>query len=128
MHLGAQAHLRDDLRGAFQRFPSLRLGAIDVSAHWVGSVAENMGNVRMSGILWEPIDAYDDRFPRLQDVLVYGSDYPHYEGGRDPNAVRRKSRALRARDDREVLHSNASSLINHHRHENSPRSFLRGLF
>ncbi|MDT5367257.1 MAG: hypothetical protein QOC62_1688, partial [Mycobacterium sp.] len=27
-----------------------------------------------------------DRFPWLQNVLVYGSDYPHYEGGQDPSA------------------------------------------
>ena len=67
--------------------------------HWVGPMAENMRNVgsqfrrltsqltltpeeylqrnvRVSGFLWEPIDAYFDRFPWLQNVLVYGSDYP----------------------------------------------------
>ena len=85
------------------------MGAIEVSAHWVGPMGENMRNVgsqfrrltghltltpeeyiqrnvRVSGFLWEPIDAYFDRFPWLQNVLVYGSDYPHYEGGRDPSA------------------------------------------
>jgi hypothetical protein len=31
------------------------------------------------------LDVYLDRFRWLQDVLVYGSDYPHYEGGQDPS-------------------------------------------
>ena len=110
MHLGAQAFISAMIfGGAFERFPTLAVGAIEVSAHWVGPMAENMRNVgsqfrrltshlsltpeeyiqrnvRVSGFLWEPIDAYFDRFPWLQDVLVYGSDYPHYEGGKDPSA------------------------------------------
>ena len=110
MHLGAQAMISAMIfGGVFERFPTLRMGAIEVSAHWVGPMGENMRNVgsqfrrltghltltpeeyiqrnvRVSGFLWEPIDAYFDRFPWLQNVLVYGSDYPHYEGGRDPSA------------------------------------------
>jgi predicted TIM-barrel fold metal-dependent hydrolase len=110
MHLGAQTFVSVMIfGGVFERFPALRLGAIEVGAHWVGPMAENMRhvgsqfrrltghltltpeeyiqrNVRVSGFLWEPIDAYLDRFPWLQNVLVYGSDYPHYEGGQDPSA------------------------------------------
>ena len=110
MHLGAQTFISAMIfGGAFERFPTLRMGAIEVSAHWVGPMAENMRNVgsqfrrltshltltpeeylqrnvRVSGFLWEPIDTYLDRYPWLQNVLVYGSDYPHYEGGRDPSA------------------------------------------
>jgi predicted TIM-barrel fold metal-dependent hydrolase len=110
MHLGAQATLSAMIYGGvFERFPTLRLGCIEVSAHWVGPMAENLRNVglqfrrltrgltltpeeyiqrnvRVSGFVWEPIDAYFDRFPWLQNVLVYGSDYPHYEGGQDPSA------------------------------------------
>jgi len=110
MHLGAQTTLSAMIYGGvFERFPTLRLGCIEVSAHWVGPMAENLRNVglqfrrltghltltpeeyiqrnvRVSGFVWEPIDAYFDRFPWLQDVLVYGSDYPHYEGGQDPSA------------------------------------------
>jgi predicted TIM-barrel fold metal-dependent hydrolase len=110
MHLGAQITLSAMIfGGVFERFPTLRLGCIEVSAHWVGPMAENLRNVglqfrrltghltltpeeyiernvRVSGFVWEPIDAYFDRFPWLQNVLVYGSDYPHYEGGQDPSA------------------------------------------
>ena len=110
MHLGAQTFVSAMIfGGVFERFPTLRLGCIEVSAHWVGPMAENLRNVgsqfrrltghltltpeeyiqrnvRVSGFLWEPIDAYFDRFPWLQNVLVYGSDYPHYEGGQDPSA------------------------------------------
>lgn len=92
--------------GVFERFPTLRLGCIEVSAYWVGPTAENMANVgrqfrrltshlsltpaeyfarniRVSPFWWEPVDQYIDRFG-LEDVYVYGSDYPHFEGGRDP--------------------------------------------
>jgi len=110
MHLGAQTTLSAMIfGGVFERFPTLRLGCIEVSAYWVGPMAENLRNVgsqfrrltrgltltpeeyiqrnvRVSGFVWEPIDAYFDRFPWLQNVLVYGSDYPHYEGGQDPSA------------------------------------------
>lgn len=110
MHLGAQTMISAMIfGGVFERFPTLRMGAIEVGASWVGPMAENMRNVgsqfrrltshltltpqeyiqrnvRVSGFLWEPLDTYLDRFPWLQDVLVYGSDYPHYEGGRDPSA------------------------------------------
>jgi len=99
------------LGGVFERFPDLRVGAIEACAHWVGSlmermdlIAENMSssfyksltvrpseyvarNVRVSPFHFEPVDRYIERVPELADVLCYGSDYPHIEGGRDSKAT-----------------------------------------
>ena len=88
--------------GVFDRFPTLRVGVLECSAYWVGPMAENMynvgqrfpskleltpaeylqRNVRVAPYWWEPVDKYIERFG-LEDVYVFGSDYPHYEGGKD---------------------------------------------
>jgi predicted TIM-barrel fold metal-dependent hydrolase len=99
------------LGGVFERFPDLKVGAIETCAHWVGPlmekmdlVAENMSatyfktlsvrpseyvrrNVRVSPFHFEPVNKYITRYPELADVLCYGSDYPHIEGGRDSRRV-----------------------------------------
>ncbi|MEW6476619.1 MAG: amidohydrolase family protein [Actinomycetota bacterium] len=108
MHMGTMNQVSlMILGGVLDRFPQLRVGCIEVSAHWVGPMIENLTNVgsqfrrlmsrleltpqeyvernvRVSGFFWEPMDVYLDRFPWLENILVYGSDYGHYEGGRDP--------------------------------------------
>jgi predicted TIM-barrel fold metal-dependent hydrolase len=90
--------------GVFERHPTLRVGCIEVTAHWVGPMAENIEmfldrfpkrmagrlslspreylerNVRVSAMFWEPVDKYIDRFG-LETVYCYGSDYPHVESG-----------------------------------------------
>jgi predicted TIM-barrel fold metal-dependent hydrolase len=110
IHLGCQNFLSTMIfGGVFDRFPNLRVGCIEVSAHWVGSWVENLAsiadqfrsltsklslspseylqrNVRVTPYWWEPIDRYIDRFG-LEDVYVYGSDYPHFEGGIDPAGI-----------------------------------------
>lgn len=107
-HLAVQNYLSTMILGAvFDRHPTLRVGAIESTAHWVGPMAENlemwMGqvrtgagielelrpreyferNIRVSGFWWEPIDSYIDRFG-MEDVYCYASDFPHYEGGTSP--------------------------------------------
>lgn len=95
--------------GTFERHPNLRVGCIETGANWIGPLVENMEqvgsqyqrwakqlslspreyvkrNVRVTGFHWEPIDQYIERYG-LEDVYAYGSDYPHYEGGRDPAAI-----------------------------------------
>lgn len=107
-HLGVQAQVSLMIfGGVLDRFPTLRVGCIEVSAHWAGPTIENMTNVgsqfrrlmsrleltpqeymernvRVSGFFWEPMGEYVDRHPWLENVLIYGSDYTHYEGGKDP--------------------------------------------
>jgi predicted TIM-barrel fold metal-dependent hydrolase len=95
--------------GVFERFPALRVGCIETGAYWLGPMAENLDivgqqfkslmrkyslkpsefiqrNVRVSPFFWEPIDTYIDRYG-FEDVYVFGSDYPHYEGGKNPMAI-----------------------------------------
>ena len=47
--------------------------------------------VRCSPFAFEPVDQYIERFSFLQDVYCFSSDYPPYEGGKDPiGAVAKK--------------------------------------
>jgi len=107
-HLAVQNYLSTMIIGAvFDRHPTLRVGAIESTAHWVGPMAENIEmwmrqvrpgagieleltpgeyferNIRVSGFWWEPIDRYIDRYG-MDSVYCYASDFPHYEGGTSP--------------------------------------------
>jgi hypothetical protein len=44
-------------------------------------------NVRVSPFNFEPVDQWIERFPYLQDVYCFSTDYPHYEGGKEPIKV-----------------------------------------
>jgi predicted TIM-barrel fold metal-dependent hydrolase len=104
-HFGVQNYLTAMIvGGVFERFPDLRVGCIEVTAHWVGPMAENIAmwldrfpkrmagklsltpagylerNVRVSALYWEPVDRYIDRFG-MESIYCYGSDYPHVESG-----------------------------------------------
>jgi predicted TIM-barrel fold metal-dependent hydrolase len=95
------------LGGVFERHPTLRFGAIEMAAHWVGPLAEKLDmwvkqfskglvnktltmrpseylarNVRATPFFFEPIDYYIERYPQVASSFAYGSDYPHNEGGR----------------------------------------------
>ena len=95
------------LGGVFERHPNLRFGVVECGANWVGplmetldmwsrvfpAVAKNCGltmkpsdyirrNVRVSPFFFEDIDRHLERYPSAVDVLCYGSDYPHTEGGK----------------------------------------------
>jgi predicted TIM-barrel fold metal-dependent hydrolase len=95
------------LGGVFERFPRLRLGLLEVGAHWVGSAARRMDmyikvfpgaaaakfplkpseyiarNIRVSPFNFEPVDRYFRDDPDLADVFCYSTDYPHTEGTKD---------------------------------------------
>jgi predicted TIM-barrel fold metal-dependent hydrolase len=102
--------------GVFERHPDLHVGCIEMSGGWIGPMAENMDviadlfptrlgkvlstkpseyiqrNVRVSAYFWEPVDKYIERY-ELDNVFVFASDYPHWEGGKDP--VNREAEKLR---------------------------------
>jgi predicted TIM-barrel fold metal-dependent hydrolase len=90
--------------GVFERHPRLRLGIIECGAQWLGPLVERMemvwdyfplskgsmarrptdyivDNVRVTPMFMEPVDLYLQRYPQLEDVYCYSSDYPHIEGG-----------------------------------------------
>lgn len=113
MHLAAQNFTATLVTGGvFDRHPGLRFGAIELGAHWVGPLAEQLDlwadhsqsfsaagikvaelelrpsdyfrrNIRVTPYIFEPVDVYLDRHG-LSEVYCYSSDYPHVEGGRDP--------------------------------------------
>ncbi|MGV9861055.1 amidohydrolase family protein [Rhodococcus koreensis] len=114
IHMFATVHMAIDnylstmvLGGVFERFPRLRVGLLEVGAHWVGNAARRMDmyldvfpgasaakfslkpsefiarNVRVSPFNFEPVDRYIQDDPNLADVFCYSTDYPHVEGTKD---------------------------------------------
>jgi predicted TIM-barrel fold metal-dependent hydrolase len=96
------------LGGVFERHPTLRFGVIELSATWVGPLAERLDlwakemfsprfskvlsmrpseylarNVRVTPFYFEPVAQYFERYPHLTDVYCYSTDYPHFEGGKE---------------------------------------------
>jgi predicted TIM-barrel fold metal-dependent hydrolase len=94
--------------GVFERHPALRLGIFKVGASWIGPLAERMDrgmppfivpdhlpmkpseylarNVRVSPFadasdVFEPVEVWLERYPMIQDVFCYSSDFPLNEGG-----------------------------------------------
>jgi predicted TIM-barrel fold metal-dependent hydrolase len=107
-HYGSENFLQSIiLGGVFERHPQLRFGTIENGACWVGPLAERLDlwsnafakraaktmsmkpseylarNVRVTPFHFEHIDMYFQRWPELQDVYCYSTDYPHVEGGKD---------------------------------------------
>ena len=95
------------LGGVFERHPRLRFGAIELGAHWLGPLADNLDmwattifagrikatlsrkpseylarNVRVTPHnIVEPVAQFFSRYPQLADCYCYSTDYPHIEGG-----------------------------------------------
>ena len=95
------------LGGVFERHPQLRFGAIELGAHWLGPLADNLDmwvtkvfarrtretlplkpsdyfarNVRVTPHnIVEPVDLFFTRYPQLANCYCYSTDYPHLEGG-----------------------------------------------
>jgi predicted TIM-barrel fold metal-dependent hydrolase len=111
LHLAVQNYLQTMvLGGVFDRHPNLFFGVQEFGAGWVGPFAENMDryyshtpfptdigerklkmkpsdyvrrNVRVSPFDFEPVGMYIDRYG-FEDVFCFASDFPHYEGGKQP--------------------------------------------
>jgi predicted TIM-barrel fold metal-dependent hydrolase len=108
MHFSAENWLcAMTVAGVFERHPGLRFGAIELSAGWIGPLADRLDcwveqfasrladtlslrpseylarNVRVTPFFFEPVDQYLERYPDLSSVYCFSTDYPHLEGGRD---------------------------------------------
>lgn len=106
IHLAAEVFLSAlVLGGVLERHPGLRVGVIELGAAWVpgwlarldnaGATARRYGfdppprppsrfvrrQMRFTALYGEPIGTYADG---LDDVFVFGTDFPHTEGGRNP--------------------------------------------
>jgi len=108
IHLAAEHFLTVMvLGGVFERHPTLRFGAIELGAHWLGPLAENLDmwattifagrigkviprqpsaylarNVRVTPhCIVEPVDMFLTRYPQVATCYCYCTDYPHLEGG-----------------------------------------------
>ena len=107
-HLPSQNYLTTLVfGGVFERHPALHFGVAEVGSHWVGPMMASMdllhrsfrrneanpltrqpsdyvrSNIRVSVLYYEPVDDWIEQFEGLEDVLCFGTDYPHVEGGND---------------------------------------------
>lgn len=107
--LAVQNYVSNLVLGAvFERFPDLRCGIMEYCGYWTGPLAESLDlwaeqfpgrfsqtltmkpsdyirrNIRVAPFDFEPVDRFIDRYPYLADVYCFATDYPHYEGGKDP--------------------------------------------
>ncbi|MGO9875374.1 MAG: amidohydrolase family protein [Acidimicrobiia bacterium] len=107
-HLAVQTYLTAMiLGGVLERHETLAIGAIELSAHWVGPLAELLDQrvelfgkrmsrllslrpseylsrqVRVTPTIGEPVDQFIERFG-LEDVYAFSTDFPHPEGGTQP--------------------------------------------
>ena len=95
------------LGGVFERHPRLRFGVIELTSMWLPNLVERMElcnyalsgkpegnlplrpseyvarNVRVTPFHFEPVDRLLTSYPKLADVFVFSTDYPHVEGGRN---------------------------------------------
>lgn len=110
--LAVQNYISNLVLGAvFERFPHLRCGIMEYCGYWIGPLAESLDmwadqfasrfsqtltmkpsdyirrNIRVAPFDFEPVDRFIDRYPYLEDVYCFATDYPHYEGGKDPTTT-----------------------------------------
>lgn len=94
------------LDGVLERHPGLHIGVIEMTAQWVGPLAEMLDQryelfsrlakvmsmkpseyiarqVRVTPFWWEPVGKYIERYG-LEDTYVFSTDFPHVEGGTEP--------------------------------------------
>lgn len=99
------------LGGVFERFPTLRFGAIELGAQWLGPLARRLNiwasvfpkalqnvlsmkpsdyvarNVRVAPFYFEPIDEFFEQYPEVESSFCFSTDYPHVEGGKEAKRV-----------------------------------------
>lgn len=125
------------LGGVFERHPNLRFGVIELSATWVGPLAERLDlwakemfanrfnstlsmrpseymsrNIRVTPFHFEDVAMYFERYPNLADVYCFSTDYPHFEGGQESKRVfAEKLRGLSADVRDKFFYRNATLLL-----------------
>ncbi|MGV0837580.1 amidohydrolase family protein [Mycolicibacterium thermoresistibile] len=94
------------LGGVFERHPTLRFGCLEITAQWIGPLADRLDlwetqfhkrftdvltmkpseyinrNIRVGPFPFEDVASYFNRYPHLSDVYSFSSDFPHVEGGK----------------------------------------------
>jgi hypothetical protein len=105
------------LGGVLERHPTLRIGSIEVGAHWIGPLAERLDSwagefgrrldsvlsmkpseyinrqVRVTPFVFEDVAFYFDRYPQIANSYCFATDYPHKEGGKFSKRIYREKLA-----------------------------------
>jgi hypothetical protein len=99
------------LGGVFERHTTLRVGALEMGAQWLGPLMERLDlwanqfksrlssvlsmspsayldrHVRVAPYTFEDVALYFQRYPQISHSFCYFSDYPHREGGMSSKAT-----------------------------------------
>ncbi|HEY4948127.1 MAG TPA: amidohydrolase family protein, partial [Acidimicrobiales bacterium] len=115
--------------GAFTRFPDLKVAAVENGANWVGHLLHDLGDVyaKMPQEFPEdPVAAFlrnvyvnpfwEDDLGTLVDLVgadhvLFGSDYPHPEGLRDPIAYVDELQGMPDEVVRKIMGGNLAGLM-----------------
>jgi predicted TIM-barrel fold metal-dependent hydrolase len=113
----------------FERFPTLRLGTVELGCGWVPHLIHNLDQAGQGDLAEHPIDTFrkhiwvapfeDEDLTGLAeaigtDRIMFGSDYPHTDGLAEPATY---AKALKGFDDagvRKIMRDNASHLLGTH--------------
>jgi predicted TIM-barrel fold metal-dependent hydrolase len=115
--------------GALSRFPDLKIACVENGANWVAHLLENIGEVyrKMPQEFAEnPVDAFkrniyvnpfwEDDITKLIDLvgadhILFGSDYPHPEGLKDPISYMDELKDVSAEDQAKIMGGNLADLM-----------------
>ena len=115
--------------GVFNRFPDVRIAAMENGASWVGDCMDNLKKVYKmfpQEFKTDPVAQfrkhiyvapfYEDSLDSLKDLIgadrvLFGSDYPHPEGVADPLEFLETLGAFTEEEQRMVMGGNLKALL-----------------
>ena len=117
MHLSAVNYLSTLIYGGvLERIPDLKIGVMELGCQWIGPMVELLDarvpftsrvsaalsmkpseyvqrSVRVTAFWQEPVGSILARYPEMEDVICFATDFPHTEGGTDPLGATARSLA-----------------------------------
>jgi predicted TIM-barrel fold metal-dependent hydrolase len=115
--------------GAFSRFPDLKVAAVENGANWVGPLLHDLGDMYRKlphQFIEDPTTAFkrnvyvnpfwEDSLAGLVDLVgadhvLFGSDYPHPEGLRDPLSYVDELKGFADEEVRKIMGGNLADLM-----------------
>ncbi|MBO0730662.1 MAG: amidohydrolase family protein [Acidimicrobiaceae bacterium] len=110
----------------FERFPTLRVGTIELGCAWVPELLRNLEQAGQGDLAEHPIDVFrkhvwvapfedEDIAGLARDIgterILFGSDYPHTDGLAEPASYRDALTGFDAEAVRRIMHDNARELV-----------------
>jgi predicted TIM-barrel fold metal-dependent hydrolase len=110
----------------FERFPTLRMATVELGSDWVPGLLRNLERAGRGGLAEEPLETFrrhiwvnafsSEDLAGLADLIgidriLFGSDYPHTDGLREPADFMESLKDFAAADVRRIMRDNARELV-----------------